>query len=392
MTAHFLAALAARHEVALLSIRAPGEPASDPAVVEQCALYEEVPESTGGWGPLGSAQRAWRMGMGLLVGRPPWISGHRSPRFVERARELIEQWKPEIIQVEWIMMGQYLAALDSSAAPRVLTHHEPRAQAIREQPWPASERARIVRPILHPLYLRAWDRFERQTMAQVRAIVVFTERDRAALQPSAPQTIIRQIPLGVEIPELPLSPIGASPPSIVFVGNFWHPPNVDAARRLIDRIVPLIRLELPELQLYLVGPHLPDEIRQTAGPGIVVTGRVPEVTPYLDQAAVVVAPLFVGGGMRVKVLDALAAGKAVVASTRATEGLDLRPGEHLLIADTDEDFARSVIEVVRDPERRQTLATQGRAWIAEHLGWVQTVEAYERLYDELLSSPYPPGA
>jgi glycosyltransferase involved in cell wall biosynthesis len=120
-----------------------------------------------------------------------------------------------------------------------------------------------------------------------------------------------------------------------------------------------------------------------AGEGVTVTGAVPDVTPYLDEAAVVAAPLRMGGGMRVKVLEALAAGKAVVATPLAVEGLQLTAGEQVEVAAGDEQFARSLERLVRDEARRRELASSARRWAAENLGWAPVVASYERLYAEL---------
>jgi glycosyltransferase involved in cell wall biosynthesis len=115
-----------------------------------------------------------------------------------------------------------------------------------------------------------------------------------------------------------------------------------------------------------------------------VPGCVPSLTPYLNRAAVVVVPIRSGGGMRVKVLEALSAGKAVVASSRAVEGLDIVSGEHALLAESDEDFVRQVLWLLRHPEERGALARRARAWSVANLGWDRAASQYAALYDDLL--------
>jgi len=118
----------------------------------------------------------------------------------------------------------------------------------------------------------------------------------------------------------------------------------------------------------------------------VITGQVPSVTPYLDRAAVVVVPVRLGGGMRVKVLEALASGKAVVASPRAVEGLELVDGQGIVIADSDEEFCTAISELVESVERRVSLGRDARSWAEANLGWEQVVLAYEDLYRNLLAA------
>ena len=167
------------------------------------------------------------------------------------------------------------------------------------------------------------------------------------------------IPLRVEVPKRPLDPLGSSP-SVLFVGGFGHLPNVDAAVRLATQIFPRVRARCPEAALYLVGDKPPRRVRELAGDHVVVTGRVDDVTPYLDRAAVVVAPLRLGGGTRVKVLEALAAGKAVVASPLAAEGIEAVDGEHLLLAESDEELVDATARLLADPDARSSLGRRAR--------------------------------
>ena len=116
-----------------------------------------------------------------------------------------------------------------------------------------------------------------------------------------------------------------------------------------------------------------------------VTGEVPDVTPYLDEAAVVAAPLRIGGGMRVKVLEAMAAGKAVVATPLAVEGLDAEGASQLWTAEIAEDFRSALAVLLGDAEAREALGTGARRWAAKHLGWERPIARYEALYEELLA-------
>ncbi len=123
-----------------------------------------------------------------------------------------------------------------------------------------------------------------------------------------PPPIIR-IRSGTALPKQPLNPSGDEPLNLLFVGNFIHPPNIDAAVRLSNAIFPRVQAQIPGINLHIVGDQPTTQIRELANDNIVVTGRVPDVTPFLDRAAVVVVPLRMGGGLRVKVKEALAAGK-----------------------------------------------------------------------------------
>jgi glycosyltransferase involved in cell wall biosynthesis len=229
----------------------------------------------------------------------------------------------------------------------------------------------------------AWQRYERATRPQFDAIVVFAERDVAAVEPSAGNASLIRVPLEVDVPTRPLHPQGSDPPTIVFVGGFAHPPNVDAALWVGRTIFPRVLERVPEARLGIVGHEPGDDIRALAGGPVSVHASVADVTPYVDRAAVVVAPIRLGGSMRMKVLEAIAAGKALVATPRAAEGVDAVPGEHFLLAADDDELVEALVGLLLSPERRRALGESARAWAKENLGWQRGVEAFERLYDGL---------
>jgi glycosyltransferase involved in cell wall biosynthesis len=376
--AQLLLSLATRHDVGLLYLRGPGDPPIDPVVAARCAWTEMVRRSSRWPDPL-SARRRARLAIGLMGKRPTWVTRWSVRAYRRRLHRLARDWNPSIVQLEFHIMGQYLEALEGCSAPRVLVEHEPGIAAARDR----YERAAGLERLLARWELAAWDRFEPRMLRRVQAAVVFTERDRAALAALVPHTRIVRIPVATQIPAQPLDPLGTRPPALLFVGNYIHPPNVDAALRLARDIFPGVAERHPDAELHLVGAAPPAEVRRLAGARVTVAGGVPDVTSHLARAAVVVVPLRLGGGMRVKVLEALAAGKAVIASRRAVEGLDLTHGEQLLIAETDAEFVAAAHELLADPARRGALAARGRSWAQGHLSWERVADAYDELYREL---------
>jgi polysaccharide biosynthesis protein PslH len=316
----------------------------------------------------------------LLEGKPLWAIDRFSAGYEQRLKIFLQSWQPDIVQLEFHVMGQYLPALASYPAPRILVEHEPGAESAREFMRSPFVRGRIM-PLLD---LFAWKRFERRIVQQVQTVVVFTDRDRSTVRKFIQKTPMVQIPLGTEIPERVPSKAGNEPLSLLFVGNFKHLPNLDAADRLINQIFPKVLSQFPATRLFVVGDPLPSSIVRTARQNTVLTGYVPDVAPYLDQAGLVIVPLRLGGGMRVKVLEALAAGKAVVASSRSVEGLEVVNGEHVILAESDDEFVNAITDLIRHPEERLILARQAHAWASAHLGWGRVAGEYEKLYRCLL--------
>jgi glycosyltransferase involved in cell wall biosynthesis len=350
---------------------------------ERCDLVEAITVSD----PAGS--RRWRRGAkvarGLIEGKPIQVIDFSSGECAARLKEVALRWRPDVIHVELEAMGQYLPVLVGLPGRRLLVLVEP-AGRTAEEIWQTSKG---LNRILRFLDRRAWRMFERTIAGKADAVVVLTEGDREAASVVAGGAPVQTIPLGAELPSQPLDPVGGPPPTVLFVGGFGHQPNVEAALTLATRIFPDVLARRPESRLYLVGDKPPAEIRALADGSVVVTGGVPDVLPYLMQAAVVVAPVGVGGGMRLKVLEALAAGKALVATPLAVEGLAIRDGEHALVVDSEAAFAEALLRLLDDPGERRRLGTGARKWAEQHLDLSVSTTAYERLYDELLSLPPP---
>jgi glycosyltransferase involved in cell wall biosynthesis len=380
--AGLISRLASRHAVSLFCLRGAGEPPADEALWESCAEVREF-ERPGGKRSRHPGERLARHGRTLLSplsGRPKWAFYCAVPPLARAVRETIRDRRPDVVQMEYAVMGQYAGL--AQGVPRVLDHYEPGAAAARDL-WRISQG---VARVAAGLDRRAWERFEHEVVRRMSAVVTLTERDREALRRLIPEARTVTIPLGMELPARASDPAGADPPSLLFVGSFRHPPNVEAAERLVRSIFPEVRRQVPEATLVLVGEDPPEALRREAGPGVTVTGRVASVEPYLDRAAVVMAPLELGGGMRVKVLEALAAGKALVASPRAVEGMSgLLEGEAVALAADDPAAAAAAVALLLDPARRIALAGRARAWAEAHLGWDRVVTAYEDLYRQLLA-------
>ena len=376
-TAQLLLRLAERNEVGLLCLRPPDEPPADPAIVEHCDFATEVPAPARGWL---SRRAAWSAG--FLTGVPPWAVDCRSAGFSSALDRLLEDWRPDVVEIHLQAMAQYVSAPAERDVARILVDYDPGSAWAGEVLRGTAGLRRLPRW----LEVTAWRRYERRTRPRFDAIVVFADRDLAAVRPTAGGTPVTRIPLAVEVPERALAPEGSGPPTLVFVGGFGHPPNVDAACWLARSIFPRVVRAVPEARLELVGNAPGEEITALEGGGVSVHGSVPDVTPHVDRAAVVVAPIRIGGSMRMKVLEALAAGKAVVATRRAAEGVDAAPGEQLLVADDEDGIVEALVELLLDRPRRRTLAESARSWAEAHLGWDEGVTAFEELYDNLAES------
>ena len=360
--------LAARHELALFYLRGRDEPPAGAELVRAVAVVQEIRHRNR------SPSR-----LRLLGGTPSLVHALDVPELRRRLVSFVPDWTPDVVQIEYATMAQYVSALRGCSSPRVLVEHDPAVRAARD----IYDRSRGLKRLRAAAEWRAWHHHERAAFRQMDAIVVFTDDDVAGIRALHAEVPVVRIPFATAIPSRPLNAAGRPPATIVFVGSFVHPPNIDAACRLSVSILPRLTGDHPELRLAIVGHAPPDEVRALAGARVEVFADVPDVTPFLDRAAVVVAPLRMGGGMRVKVLEALAAGKAVVASPLAVKGLHVEHGREVLIADTDEALADAIGTLLVDTDRRIKLATAARAWASAYVSWGRTVASYESLYASL---------
>jgi glycosyltransferase involved in cell wall biosynthesis len=377
VTASLTLTLAERHRVALVCLRDSREPGTDEAIRHVCEVVEEVERPE--WSPSSGWQGRLSQ-LGKLIGASPaLVERSRSSAFAARLRAVEASFRPDLVHVEPHEMAQYLRVL-RGPAKRVLVDHDPGREAAGDYSRAASGLRRLWRQMEEV----AWRRYGHRTAHEIDAVVVFSERDRRSVESYARSKPIVVIPFRVGLPEQALNS-GRFSNRILFVGGYNHPPNADAAQRLVRNILPCVRHRHAPVELELVG-ELTEQIRALAGEGVLITGRVESVDPHLADAAVVAIPIRLGGGMRVKVQESLAAGKAVVASSRAVEGLDVTPGRDFVLAETDEEFCEAIVGLLADDERRRTLGRAARRWAAANFDPERAAEAYEALYRRVVAA------
>jgi len=306
--------------------------------------------------PVGRWWARWRW---VLPGGPPrtvagWNKGLQAD---------LHAWADPSYDVVWVLRAPTVAAVGFPAYGPVVVDLDD----LEDQK--ASERVAITKG-LASLSFRAdaarWRRWQRSIASRAAAVVVCSEADR--IRVGASNAVV--IPNGYTNPdtaEPEERPEG--PPTILLQGSLMRPPLVDAARVLVDEILPIIRREIPDVEVDLVGES--DERVQELGkvPGVRVHGRVPSMAPFLKTADLVAIPMRWGSGTRIKILEAFAHGIPVVSSTIGAEGLDAVDGRDILIADEPEDFAAACVRVLRDAHLRQSLAASAATLYAERYRW-----------------------
>jgi len=382
-TAEIVDLLSRKHEVSVLYLQPQGadaiqHPPGNPDRLIGIAIASARNEARGSLRRTVDALR-W-----LLWDVPDWVKESWSEAMAAAVAKQVADFRPDVVHCEFHVMAQYIPIIRKAApdTPCIVTEHEIGLVAAVDH---GNERRGFRRWLGSASRKRSWARFERRALSLASAVVTFTEKDCAVARdivgPSGPECTV--IPFQLRAPSsesLEQAPILSD---MLFVGNFKHPPNVDGAMRLVRAIFPALREAVPTATLYIVGADPPEWLVETKTPGVTVTGWVESPRPYIEGAKLMLIPLRQGGGMRVKVIEACAAGKALIASATAVEGLELRPGAEFVLADSDEEFVESAIGLLGDPRRRDRLGKAALQWALRTQDPNEWLGRYDALYARL---------
>jgi glycosyltransferase involved in cell wall biosynthesis len=295
------------------------------------------------------------------------VARHRSSRAARHIRGALDRGGFDLAHAEGFYVIQHLAG---SPVPIVLVEQNVEFNLVRQQ-----EGASLRYHTSRRAELQAW------SAATVCAAV--TEEDALLMEESLLGLDVCVVPDGVDHLGAPLDAQGEPAANeILFVGNFAYQPNVDAAHFFVTEILP----RMPHSNLRLVGNDPPPEVRALAGPRVTVTGRVKSVRPYLERATVVVCPLRIGGGVKVKMLEALRFAKAVVSTTVGAQGLGDGSGTAFRVADEPATFAAEVGRILENPRHRRQLERAAAAYAGTLPTWDDAAEALRGCWEKCLKT------
>jgi glycosyltransferase involved in cell wall biosynthesis len=323
-------------------------------------------------------RRRQRLMRGWLAGLPWRSVWYREPGLQPILDRLVAERRFDVIAVEDNAAAVYRYG---ASAPTVFTEYEVRRP--RRARLPSRSVGTWPRDLLAELDWRRWPGYHRSTWRRFDLIQAFTARDAQAIRALAPDLgeRVRINPFGIDLP-LVLPPAPPSSRDVVFVGNFTHRPNVDGALWLGSEIMPRLRLCGAKARLTVIGPGAPPAVQALACDDIRVAGRVADLRPLLQAAAVVLAPIRIGGGMRMKVLEAMALGKALVTTSRGAEGLETDHDPPLVLANTADEIATATARLLGDSQLRDNLGERARAFVAERHSASAYAKRLEQVYEE----------
>jgi len=270
--------------------------------------------------------------------------------------------------------------------------NEPCGRILYKENFEALLLERFVTDSGHSAVLRAAARLQvRRTLAyevsvckRFDRVLLISQPDLERFAEHRPESPLEVLSPGVDLRYYVPSTRAPKAGRVVFTGSMDYFPNVDAVGFVCSKVWPRVRETMPEAELFLVGQHPEAAVRKWDGrAGVHVTGRVEDIRPYLADTAVYVVPLRVGGGVRLKILEAMAMGKAIVSTPLGAEGLAVSDGENILLAETPQAMAEAVLRLLRSEEERRRLEAAARAFAERHGDWNRIIERLENIYQEI---------
>lgn len=363
--------LAARHRVTLLSYATSHERDG------VAALANELTVRAVDRDPMSIHSRRFGQ-LRSVAGLHPYYCRATCSRQMQRTiDELLAERTFHLVQLE----SSYLCGFTFPRGTKVvLDEHNIEYEVFRRMS--EGERSLPRRAFNRLEYLR-FRRFERQSWNRIDGCVVTSEREAEIVRAHAHQTPVAVVPNGVDLDYFRPAKTEPQPQTAVFNGILTYRPNLDAAYHLVQEVWPRVLKRCPNAKLTLVGRGYPSDLRDLRRGGVVVGGEVPDIRPYLRQAAVVAVPVRIGGGTRLKVVEGLAMGKAIVSTSLGCEGLSVRDGQHLLIADDADTFANQMVHLFANRTARAELGRAGRALVERDYSWSLAWERVQALHQSV---------
>lgn len=312
--------------------------------------------------------------------QPITVARYNVPAYREKLRELLSIETFDLVHYEMFHIAQFYSETD---LPRVLSQ-----QNVDSAIWSRlqGETSNLFYKFAYWTQQIAFQRYERVISPKFDAVTCTSDIDAAVFQQHCPEGVIKVIPNGVDVTHYSPDFTSEELAHLIYIGSMDWYPNEDAVSFFVEEVLPQIQKSVPDAKFSIVGGNPSARVQKLGDrEGVVVTGRVPEIKPYFAEATVFVVPLRIGSGTRLKILEALAMGKAVVSTTVGAEGLALQDGEEIFIADEPKAFAEAVIRLITDASLRQKIGENGRARVEQDYDWRNIGKKLLAVYESVIN-------
>jgi glycosyltransferase involved in cell wall biosynthesis len=320
----------------------------------------------------------------LFTGKSYHVERFISKDFENKLTEILKQDDYEIVQLEMLHMSPYIETIRKYSKAKVVL----RSHNIEHLIW---ERvACISQNPLKKIYLKHLAKtlrnFELTMLNQYDGIATITKKDGETLRELGCRIPLIDIPFGIDLATLKENP-GVEPefPSLFHLGAMNWMPNEEGMKWFLAEVWPMVYKTFPRLKLYLAGRHMPDWIYNTTLPNIEVTGEVDDAFDFMYSKAIEIVPLFSGSGIRIKIIEGMAARKAVISTSIGAEGINVNSGKNIIIANTPEDFLQAIKKLVSDKQLCVTLGENARVLIEEEHDNHKLIQRLEKFYHKIMA-------
>ncbi len=318
----------------------------------------------------------------LFSPAPLPIIKYRTAGMRARLKRLMAEHHYDLIHLDMLHLGEYIDLCGNT--PVVLIEHNVEHVILDRR---ADNETRPLQRAYLRYQARKLKAYEARACQRADHVVAVSELDAQQLRKLAPGAQISTVPNGVDTSFFAAQGTPRKPAHLVFVGGFTWFPNLDAIRHFCEDILPLLVKAVPDLRLTVIGkqPDAPvvDEISRN--PHVHLTGQVDDIRPYVDEAAAYIVPLRIGGGTRLKILDALSMSKAIISTSVGCEGLAVEDGQTIVIADTPEAFSQAIVKVLQDPAEAQAIGQRGRQLVEDRYDWAAVARGLMATYADTVA-------
>ncbi len=373
-----ISGVAESHEVSVLSLVGPGDNSAQVrATAEYCQEVVTVESERSSLST--SAKRSLQLRSMLGLSSYERLVSY-DPAMQTALDEMVSRTRYDVINVEFSQMAYYRFPNTSQL---VLDEHNIEYDILHRTLRVETDLRRKLYNYANYLKLR---REEHAVWRKFDGCCLTSQRDEDILRREFPSLPTRVIPNGVDTQFFRSTGAPLEPMTLLFFGTMNYHPNTDGLHFFVTEIMPILKRQYPQLRLLVVGGASPDLITRFSSEDVTLTGSVEDVHPYIERAEILICPLRIGGGTRLKILEAMSMGKPIVSTSLGAEGIGVTNGQDILLADSPNDFAAQVGRLLDGAALRRELGSAARRLVEEQYDWRVAVRWLEAFYDHLLWS------